>query len=464
MKRILLVQPWNYHDKEISYNDLSTQWRNAPYGLVSLTTFLKKHNVPVKLLDLQPIMVRNKGSLSICLKHIKKELTEFNPDIIGISFFSYQAVEAKTIVDYIRKISRKLNKKPILVAGGIHASVEPELTIEQLDFDYVFIGEGELGLLKMAQNENLSSIGGLFGKNLSSKSSADIIKDLNGLPFVDWSLCDYKFYSFPSKGKLSWKAERTLDIMLGRGCPYKCSFCAYSRLSKVRYFSSEYIIEQIENMKKKFPTDSIYFIDSSIGNNKKLLLEFCEMALKKNIFKDIKWYANIRADQVDEDILIFMWEAGCRALFYGFESGSERVLSMMNKKCTVEDNYKAALLHNKLKFPYHASMILGYPGETEEDIKKSIKFILDIRPPMVHFNWYVPLPGSKDYEKLKKLKLLDLNNILIWRQIGESKPNDVVYADIEKKRFLQLFLEASRIAQQISREVNFKEWIGIKKK
>jgi anaerobic magnesium-protoporphyrin IX monomethyl ester cyclase len=140
-----------------------------------------------------------------------------------------------------------------------------------------------------------------------------------------------------------------------------------------------------------------------------------------------------------------MWRAGCRFLFYGFESGSQRVLDLLVKGIDVEANYTAAELHNKLRFPYHASILLGYPGEREADIQQTFDFLRKTCPPIIGVNWYVPLPGSPDYDKLKADGVIVTEDPWEWRRIGEVN-SARVYADVPERRFRQLFAEAERLA------------------
>jgi radical SAM superfamily enzyme YgiQ (UPF0313 family) len=446
MRKIMLVQPWRYQDEGKLQVDLAHEWRNGPYSLITLGTQLCKHGYQVKVVDLMRDLVVLKGNVKRCLEKFARTIIDFKPDIIGFSFFSLHYIEVKNALRWARSVCQSANINSIFIAGGIHASIEPNLTIRDLEFDYAFVGEADQAILELATNEDIENISGIVGQSSSHISRGQVIKNLDSLPFPDWSLCDYRFYSYPSFGKIKSKAMKTLDMMMGRGCPYKCSFCAYNALSPIRFFSPEYLVSQFEYMLKQYGIDSIYFIDSSVGNNLKQLRSFCELMIKLKFNKKAEWYGNMRADQVDEDLLKLMWEAGCRFLFYGFESGSQRVLEAMNKKCSVEKNRRAAEIHNKLNFPYHASIILGFPGETEEDIQLTLKFIRDIKPPLGGINWYVPLPGSSDYEKLKADGMIDVDDPYEWRRVGESnKKISKVYANVSKDRFIELFYEAKAI-------------------
>lgn len=441
----MLVQPWNYHDEGVEHQDLSKQWRNGPYALLLLATQLKKHGHEARVVDLIRDLVAHKGNVEAALAGFGQQIQEFQPDILGFGFFSIHYFEVRKAVEYARGVCSQAGLKTMFIAGGIHASTEPQGTIRELGFDYSFKGEADLGLVDLADGKKPLTVSGVVGKTTLMPGCGQEIAPLDALPFPDWSLCDHRFYGTPSSARMGFRQTSSLDMIMGRGCVYKCAFCAYNALSAVRFYSPRYLVEQMEYMHREFNCPGIYFTDSTIGNNRKVLTAMCEEILRRGTQKRVEWFANIRPNQVNEEILRLMWAAGCRYLFYGFESNSQRVLDLMSKSCRVEFNYKAARLHNRLGFPYHASMLLGYPGEREEDILESLKFLEEVKPPSIGINWYVPLPGSPDYDKLRAEGVIDTDDPQEWRRIGEVN-NCRVYADVPDARFRQLFKQAERLA------------------
>jgi len=445
MSRVMFVQPWNYHDEGIKVHDLAGQWRNGPYAILLLATQLRKHHHQVAVVDMSRDLVVLQGSVDACLNKLSQEIEQFNPDIIAFSFFSIHYFEVKRAVEAARQTCEKLHIQPIFLAGGIHASTDPHGTIQDLGFDLAFVGEGDVGLVKLADGQKPDSILGIISSSTVTTTMGEQIEALDSLPFPDWSLCDYQFYAYPSYGRIKHKKSSSLDLIMGRGCFFKCAFCAYNAISAVRGYSAEYLVEQVEYMEREFGIDGLFFTDSTIGNYRRTLIEFCELMIKRGTAKRVEWYVNIRANQVTEDLLKLMSRAGCKFWFYGFESGSQRVLDLMVKGIKVESNYRIAELHNKLRLPYHASMMLGYPGEQEEDIFETFKFLRTVKPPIVGINWYVPLPGSPDYDKLKAEKVIQTEDPWEWRRIGEVN-SAKVYADVPEPRFRELYDEATRIA------------------
>ncbi len=457
MANVMLVQPWNYHDEGVAEHDLSTQWRNGPYSLVLLATLLKKHHHKVVLVDMIRDLVLCRGDLAACLAKFDQSIQQFKPDIIGFGFFSIHYFEVKKAVQVARRACTSIGLEPLFIAGGIHASTEPQKTRQELGFDYAFRGEADLGIVDLADGKDPTAIPGVIGSDTVTPGSGQEVKDLDQLPFPDWSLCDYKFYAHPTYARMQLRATSSLDMIMSRGCVYKCAFCAYNALSAFRYYTPDYLVEQVRYMHERFDVSGIYFTDSTIGNNRRVVTAFCEQMIRHRLHEKVEWFANIRPNQVNEQVLRLMWQAGCRYLFYGFESGSQRVLDKMAKSISLEANYKAAYLHNKLRFPYNASMLLGYPGETEQDIKQTLEFLRKTKPPSIGINWYVPLPGSPDYDKLKAEGVINTDDPEEWRRIGEVN-RCRVYADVPEDRFRVLFAEAETLAYKEIRRTTRGAW------
>ncbi len=454
MSTILLVQPWNYHDEGIKSHNLYQSWHNGPLSLLQLATQLRKSGHKVSILDMRRDLIYFKGKIHNCILKLSKTIKEIQPDIIGVSFYSVHFLETKRIVLTIKKICRESKMAPLLIGGGIHCSIEPDDSLEKLGFTAVFLGEADIGFVEIANGHRLEKVNGVYFPGQKVKTTGQEIEDLDQLEFPDWGLCDYKFYAHPSYGRLKVQKTSSIDIMMGRGCYYSCNFCAYSALSKPRYHSTQYLIEQLKFMQSNYDINCVYFIDSSIGSRQKLLVDFCEKLIRTGLSKSIEWLANIRVNQINENLIKLMWKAGCRFLFYGFESGSQRILDRMNKKTTVEQNIKAAELHNKHRFPYNASIIFGYPGETESDIRKTFKLLKRTKPPSIGINCYVPLPGSSDYTELKKKGQIDIDDPQEWRRIGEVNP-ERIYADISELKYLELYEQAKTLANVvIPNEIN----------
>jgi anaerobic magnesium-protoporphyrin IX monomethyl ester cyclase len=474
MARVMLCQPWNFHDENVVHNDLENEWRCAPYSLVLLATLMRQKGHTVCVVDLIEKLVSNRGDLDLTLAEFAHAIETFRPDVLGMGFFSIHYIEIKKLVQFCRRACERAGLETKIVAGGIHASTEPVLTLKDLEFDYVFIGEAEISLQQFCDGADPRTIPGVLGHEgkkaisltdtdthttgrahlgrLMFPDKSEVLHDLDSLPFPDYSLVNHAFYARPNKAKFRTFFASSLDVLMGRGCVYRCAFCAYNALSTVRFHSAEYLVDEAEYLSRHFGINSFYFMDSTIGNNQPLVYEFCELMQRRGLHKRLQWNGCIRPNQISRKLLQELTSAGCAHLLYGFESNSDRVLKLMQKDCKVADNERAAELHREMDAPYTASMLMGYPGEREEDILASIDFVERHKPPVSGFNWYIPLPGSPDYDQLRAKGLIDRDDPMEWRKIGEIASQARLFSDVPRERFMELFRYGQSLCNQLTHD------------
>lgn len=463
MATILLINPWNFHDEGICYSNTQLQriWRDPPLGLVQIATELHDIGHDVVVCDLERDLVNNRGDVELTMSQLRIKLREIEPDFVGIGFLSVRYLEAQKIIQLCDEIRSEMRRPFKICAGNIHATSEPELTLaDNPPLDVIFLGEADNTFLEWVNGTPMEQISGIaFRKNDTIIiKGRGIISEIDNLPFPDWNFIDVNFYTAPTyTGKSPDRSvpARSLILISSRGCVYNCSFCVYNK-PKFRYNSPEYVVKNIEYMLDNFSIDVINFVDSSIGNNYTHLTGVCNEIIKRGLNKRFRWTANMRANQITEDILKLMWKAGCRKLLYGFESGSQRVLDLMKKKLTVEQNTYAVRLHRKLGFPCVASMIIGFPGETVDDLERTLKWLQSVRPHYVGINTYVPLPGSEDYFRLKSEGKIDIKNPYTWRVIGEvNVRNRLIFSDVPEEMLWKYFNEMTRISSRENGGRNF---------
>lgn len=204
---------------------------------------------------------------------------------------------------------------------------------------------------------------------------------------------------------------------------------------KVRFHSPQRMIEEMEHLVDSYSIEAIYFADDMFLSSRKRTAEFLQLLVENEKLNKIKWIAQARADVVDETILKSLKRAGCVHLEYGFESGSQRMLDIMNKRSTVEDNVRAATLTRKAGLRFSGFIMVGYPGETEADFEKTVKFLKKVRPTVISFIVFFPLPGTAVYKNL----LLQNQSIPEWDAIGDPEAAGTNYADMDKAKFERLY-------------------------
>lgn len=371
MARVLLVQPHSDIRKKGKGHD------QIPLSLICVATSIKnKHKVKIYNRNLNP---DNADFLKL--------LEEYKPEIVG--FNSMTSTMLLDIMELGPLVKR--DKKIITVVGGVHATVEPESLLDEPYIDYIVRGEGELAFLDFCDtyDKNPKNLKNL--KNINKNPLRPFV-NLNDLENPDFNLIDIKEYA-------------TIWISTSRGCPGDCSFCYSPKMWRinnvpcVRFLSAEKVKEMLTDLIENHKVSEFSIVDDNFTSSKKRCLDICDFLYTKYHGKVI-FYPQVRSDFVDEDILKALKKAGCKYIQYGIESGSQRVLDILNKKVSVERQGEAIKLARKLGVFNYDSFMLGIPGETIEDLNLTISFIKKYKPDVVTAFFFNPLPKTPIFEKL----------------------------------------------------------------
>lgn len=417
MKSILFIIPWSGFYIGRSGCSFAEEPERPPEGVVGLATFLKSKGAPVKVADMQQMLRSNDGDAQQTYADLWQLCTEFKPDCIGMSFFTARFEYARDVFVYLtRKYNESTLCRPFIFAGGVHPTLLPHTTYRHIPFDALVIGEGELPLLQFLSGVSPHEIKGFFMPGDTEAVKADVIDNLDDLPFPDWSLIDIDFYTQPSFQISYAEKDSVMPITFGRGCMYRCNFCAHNCFLYARCHSADYFIRKMQHVAKQCGVSYFIIQDSSIGNFRTTWKQVCHRLIEMG--SPYKWWANLRANQVDEDFLRLLKAAGCIKLFFGFESGSQRVLNRMNKRITIDQCRRAAELCHKLDLPFYTSYIVNYFDEEESDLRLTEELIRETRPTSLAVNKFSPIPGSIDYDTNEERITPYIKTIHDWTMLG----------------------------------------------
>lgn len=322
-------------------------------------------------------------------QEIRRTVEQFKPDLIGISVWTTYAASAF----HVAAICKEIASNCPVVAGGPHVSAKSEEVLRICPaIDYAVRGEGEPAMLELAarMNRGVDAIEGLSfrsGTNIVHNSARMRIQDLGEVPIPDRSLL------------MHWRTYSSEDMglmMTSRGCPYACSFCATDS-NHIRYRSIPHVIDEIKQVKTAWGTTQFSLKDDSFSVDRNRVAQFCDALVRERL--NIGWECNTRVNLVTEDLLIRMKRAGCNSIKVGIESGSEPVLQRMNKRITLDQARKAAALFHKVGIHWTAYFLIGTPGETPEDIYKTLGFMYELRPDFAAIGVYEPFPGTAMFEE-----------------------------------------------------------------
>jgi radical SAM superfamily enzyme YgiQ (UPF0313 family) len=287
------------------------------------------------------------------------------------------------------------------VIGGPHASVDQGVFLDSGHFDYVLKGEGDHGLPKLVEalsgggDEVLRAIPGLAsqrdGELWVDNPAPPLIKALDDLPLPARHL-------LPMQAYFDNNPERLLYVLSTRGCPFKCIFCQKELTGRgFRVRSTESIVDELEHIVRTYSPGVIAFVDEILTLRKKRIHELCDALIRRNL--RFEWIANTRADCVDYALLKHMHRAGCRRIYYGWESGSQRMLDVLKKDLTPEVIVQAARMTRRAGIWAKVYIIVGTPGETRADIDETEKVLRLAGPDLVRISVFNPLIGTESWDR-----------------------------------------------------------------
>jgi len=344
-----------------------------PLNLLILGGWLEKEGYEVKLID------RLRGC------NLEKELNEFTPDVVGITGTTNVIEDAYGCANFIKE---KFGYYTVM--GGSHVTALPKEAIRFCDA--VIVGEGDTKFVELIKSMEK----GIF--------NGEPLKDLNTLPMPAYHLLDMEYYSNVRKreqmGLVSFlpPSAKIGFMITSRGCPHRCIYCHNStRKIQLRYKSPEKVIEEVKFLVDTYKLDSIVFLDDNFLLKHKRVKDICNLIKKENI--DILFGINARVDSLNKNILKTLYEAGCLQLAFGFESGNQRILDLLDKKTTVEQNKKAILLCDKTGIIVSGNFMLGNPTETVKELEDTVKLIFENNiDGGLGCSLTLPLPGTKLYQ------------------------------------------------------------------
>lgn len=430
MKSILFVLPWAKKFVGNRNYCYAEEPERAPENIVGLASWLRSQGARVGIADMSHMLMLSSGDVEDCLERLWQLCLDFQPEVIGLSFFTARFGYAADIVRFLR--SRYAASAPLLIAGGVHPTLLPDVTFQYVDFDALMIGEGELSLKALLEGQPLDRIEGVYLRGQQRKTTGQIVAQLDDLPFPDWSFIDKEFYAQPCYFLSYSSLDKVMPITFSRGCRYRCNFCAHNSFLGRRCHSAHYFVNMMKHTAQQCGVSAFIVQDSTVGNFKSEWRMVCQ--LLKDDGSPYKWWANLRANQVDEEFLTIMKEAGCGKVFFGFESGSPRILKRMNKMETIDECRRAAALCHKVGMPFYTSYIINYFGEEEEDLKMTEQLIRETRPTSLAINKFSPIPGSVDFDSHADIIAPRMASVDDWTQLGMLHSKHI-FSNMSSERF-----------------------------
>jgi radical SAM superfamily enzyme YgiQ (UPF0313 family) len=364
-------------------------------------------------------------------------------------------------VRYLSKeIRKRFGRTMRIVVGGYQSSLEPEATLLYLtDIDAAICGRGETAMGLLADSRHpLEETPNTVYRLQRSWHSRFFHKDDTQLGYGQKTpafpqdklyyepsrdLLDADFYSHPSDSIIScYHFNRPFSMMTSLGCIHNCSFCASRLLEKKQHNRKiDAVISEIDSLISNYSATALFFYDINFFVNIKRTKVLLEAIISTFLNSGLHWLASASATELDPDLLKLASKAGCVGLCFGFESGSDSMLERMNKTARVSDNQNAVELCREFGIRPQSGFIVGYPGETEQDLTASFEFI-EKNSLLSSLNLLLPLPGTPVNKLLVEQGRLDpwaKNYYAIISDHRRPLSEEIVFSDMPYDRFVDLF-------------------------
>lgn len=377
-----------------------------PVGLISIGTVLEKEGYSVRLFKLYYYELL--GHLKIdkdYFKNAAKLVAKYNAEIIGFSCMcdSYQVVLS------IAEECKKLNPDIKIIFGGPQATLTDAETLRTFSYvDIIVRGEGELTvselIRKIKSKESLETVKGITYRNkkeIVRNSERDLVKDLGDLPDINYDFV-FRNYEFTEIFPDLKDFEMLLEV--GRGCPHKCIYCATTLLWKRRYRLKPFnkLYREMMIFKRKYNIRKFALIHDAFTANRNRVIEFCQEF--KRTKTHIVWSCSARVDHMDREMLYEMETSGCTGIYYGIETGDKERQISVRKLLNLDKALKVIKSTNIHNINQALSFIIGFPGETYEELNKTLKFALKCYQrgaDAIYFSLLAPLAGTEIYNENK---------------------------------------------------------------
>lgn len=394
------------------------------------------------------------------LKDFHETLRSFGPDLL-IVYEDYFNFITKMCLLHMRETSQIMCKAAndrgaVTVVASPDTSDHPDEFLKD-GIDYVLIGEADETVLEFCQvlgnggDPSKTNVPGIAYRlpdgNIRKTTSRPLLRDLDALPMPAWDLVQVESYSN------AWKTHHgfsSINMVASRGCPFSCNWCAKPIWGK-HYVqrSVKQVAEELKWINQNIKPDHIWFADDIFGLSESWLIEFQSALSADNTH--IEYSIQSRADLLTPAAISALKRSGCKEIWLGAESGSQKILDAMNKGIKVEDLRKAVLDLRASGIKTGLFFQFGYPGETMEDILASANLIRETLPEKIGVSVTYPLPGTPLYETVKTHMIEKTN----WEDSNDlAMLFQGAYATPFYRRLHQVLHDELDLRHQISAEGN----------
>ncbi len=377
--RVLLVDPYLRREDPM---ERKGEEQYPSLGLLSISAFLREAGHDVRIVDL---------TFERSLEPVREALRSFDPLLLGVHTKTLTFPRASAIAGMARR------RGTFTLAGGPDASSRPDSYL-QAGFDAVATGEGETTLLEVAsavgQGRTLFGIPGVSFEHHGGTvhgPARKLVRDLDELPLPAWDLVDMEAYL----GR--WErstGSRRMAVLTSRGCPFDCSWCSKPTFGRTfRQRSVPHVLRELKALHDLYQVDYVRICDDVFGIQRRWTESFLDGLIEEDL--GLRFECLSRVDLLKPSLLPRMAKAGLHRVFLGVESGSQKMLDAMNRGTKIAQIERCATALREHHVNQYWFLMMGYPGETLEDIERTLTLFRRFSPEGYSISIAMPLPGTR---------------------------------------------------------------------
>ena len=373
----------------------------VPLGILYISAWLEQHGYDNEVFD----------STFSSFDNLCARLLDQRPEVVGIYTNLMTKLNVLRIIRFIK--SREELQHTKIILGG------PEVRNHAIKFlehgaDFIVFGEGEQTMLELVQylegtfTGTLTDIEGISyldkEKGFVQNRERTKLKSVDVLPFPNRYKVNLSLYFDAWKGRHGTSA---ISVSTMRGCPYSCKWCSRAVYGQsYRRRSPQKVVDEIAYIKEHYNVDSIWFVDDVFTVSHQWLETFTEEITRRNVVMPFECIT--RADRMSEDVILNLKKSGCFRVWIGAESGSQKIIDLMDRRVEVEQVQQMIQLARKHGLQAGTFIMVGYPGETKEDIYATVQHLKNADPDLFTITVAYPIKGTPLYAEVESRFLTNL--------------------------------------------------------
>ncbi|OGP60645.1 MAG: hypothetical protein A2V67_10470 [Deltaproteobacteria bacterium RBG_13_61_14] len=335
------------------------------------------------------------------LDQMRARIQRFDPDLIGFSCLSVEADEMQRVA----KVVKEVNPDCVTVLGGPHASVFFDYSLQDTNLDIAVLNEGEVTFPELLQalreDRPLDQVNGLaFRRNgqVVQTPPREQVPELDSIPLPAWDLIDFKRYAVQYSMNAFSHSPPWAVLFTSRACPYQCTYCHNVFGKKVRYRSVENVMAEIELLTKTYGVRELHIVDDIFNLDLERAKRICDEIVARGLKVKIAFPNGLRGDHMDRELIRKLKQAGCYTITYAVETASPRLQKLIKKNLNLDKVREAiAWTYEEGMIP-QAFLMLGFPGETLEEMKMTVDYTVNSKLLRGMFFTVVIYPRTGLYE------------------------------------------------------------------